>query len=169
MDGFTTSIKVTPSFDHRFDPEQWRKGCGSMQIEFVLGGPLGFVTASVNTGWMSEPLTARPTGYGGAPSRPWGNEVRAIGKVGFDVISSSHDKPMAGGISCHAAAPPVGKEWFSSASGCTLIEGGTCYGDTGCLVGDEFLLRLSRGGDEAAFGYLREIHDDWLAPETAVS
>lgn len=167
MPEFTTVIGIKPSFDHRFDPEKWQRGCGSMRLVFTLGGPLGFITASVDTGWMYQPLIGRPTGFGGAPRGPWGGEARALGKVGHDVISRGHERPLAGPIACHAAAPPAGKEWFTSADGCELIPGGTCYGDQGYLVGDTFLARLAEGGDEAGFGFLREIHDDWLAAEQA--
>lgn len=165
MSEFTESIRVRPSFDHRFDPQQWQKGCGSVRVEFTLGGPLGFVTSTIDTGWMSEPLTQVPVEYGRGWRGPWTNPVRAVGKVGPDVFSRDHERPLAGSISCHAPKPPAGKEWFTPASGCTLIEGGVCYGDTGYLVGDTFLSRLAEGGDEAGFSYLREIHDDWLADE----
>ena len=166
-DGFTTRIEVKPSFDHRFDADKWRRGCGTMSLEFILLGPLGAVTCSVMTGWMADPLVEYPTGFGGAPRGPWGNEKRAVGKVGPDVISREHERPMAGPISCHVAVPPAGKDWFTAADGCTLVPGGTCYGDSGYLVGDEFLIRLAREGDSAAFEYLREIHDDWCAAEAS--
>lgn len=161
---FTTRINIKPSFDHRFDSEKWQRGCGSMTIEFALVGPLGAVTSWIDTGWMFEPLTEIPTGYGGVPRGPWSNPVRASGKVGPDVLSRGWERPMAGPISCHAATPPKGKEWFTAVDGCEFFNGAACYGDTGYLVGDTFLARLGEGGDEAGFTYLREIHDDWLAP-----
>ena len=165
MDEFTERIIFQPSFDHRFDPEKWRRGAGSMEIQFILGGPLGFVTANIMTGWMWEPLDALPV-RGPVGSGPWSNEVRKRGTLGFDIFD--HDRPRnpsPGATSCHAAQPPKGKEWFSSADGCTLIEGGTCYGDTGYLVTDTFVARLAQDGNEGGFGFLREIHDDWLADE----
>lgn len=166
-EGFTREISVKPSFDHRFDPEQWQRGCGSMELHFILRGPLGAVTASVMTGWMYEPLIERPSGYGGWPQGPWGNERRAIGEVGPDCISRDRERPLAGPISCHVATPPAGKEWFSRAEGCTLVQGGICYGDSGYVVGDTFLAHLGSGGSQAGFAFLREIHDDWLAPAEA--
>lgn len=165
MAEFTQEIAVAPSFDHRFDPEKWRRGCGSMHITFTLGGPLGFITTSINTGWMFEPLVERPSGFGGVPRGPWGNEVRERGKVGPDCISRGWERPMAGPIVSHAAAPPGGKEWQTESTGCELIEGGICYGDIGYLVGNTFLARLASGGSDSGFDYLREIHDDWLAAE----
>jgi hypothetical protein len=165
MGEFTTSINVRPSFDHRFDPEKWQRGCGSMHLEFTLGGPLGFITASVNTGWMANPLTGRPIGYSQGWSGPWTGAQRAMGKVGPDIISRAWERPLAGPIACHAEKPPEGKEWFQSAKGCTFFESGICWGDQGYLVGDEFLLRLATGGSEAGFEFLGEIHDDWLAAE----
>lgn len=160
---FNRRITIAPSFDHRFDPEKWRQGCGSMKLEFVLTGPLGAITASILTDWMYEPIVEIPAEYGRGWTGPWTNPVRARGKVGPDATNRRGD-PMAGPISCHAAAPPQGKEWFTAAEGCTLIKGGVCYGDTGYIVGDEFFLRLAQGGDQAGFAFLREIHDDWLAP-----
>jgi hypothetical protein len=162
---FTEKIEVKPSFDHRFDPERWSRGAGSMWLEFTLVGPLGAVTTSLNTGWMYEPLTEPPVEFGGAPRGAWSNPKRAVGKVGPDCISRHHEPPLAGPIACHAAAPPKGKEWFTEVDGCTLIEGGVCFGDQGYLVGDIFLSHLGQGGSEAGFAYLREIHNDWLAPE----
>jgi hypothetical protein len=168
-DVFTNRIEVKPSFDHRFDPENYQRGCGSMRLEFTLIGPLGAITASLDTGWMYEPLTERPAEYGGGWNGPWTNPVRAEGEVGPDCLSRAWKRPLAGPISCHCAQPPEGKEWFSRATGCTIIEGGVCYGDSGYLVGDVFLARLGQGGDEAGFAYLREIHDNWLAPAEATA
>lgn len=167
MSAFASEIHIRPSFDHRFDPEKWQRGAGSMEIQFILRGPLGVVTWGLITGWMRDPLTTRPDGYGTGWRGPWSNAQRAIGKLGPDIISRDWDRPMAGPISCHAEAPPVGKDWFTSSQGCTFFESGVCYGDTGYLVGDEAMARLAEGGDAAAFDYLREIHDDWLAPESA--
>lgn len=151
----TREIRFRKGYDHRDDPSG-KRGAHGVEAHFILCGPLGVIQAVISTGWMFNPLAG--------PFVPGGPQRRRRG-VGVDArLWDSY--PTGSYVTSHVAQPPEGKDWFRGPDACDLLPEGACYGDTGYLCGDEFLTRLVRDGEDAAWEYLQEIHDDWLAPET---
>ena len=80
-EGLTREVRFTPSYDHR--DEHDGRGCGSVIISFNLRGPLGAISAEINTGWMARPYlgTTWPIQITEGPLEPRGN------KPGVDLLT----------------------------------------------------------------------------------
>lgn len=148
----TREVRFEKGYDYRDVPNDGR-GAHGMDIRFILRGPRGAIACKVSTGWMVNPLVGRF-------SRSGNNERRR--GVGLDLGVWDH-YPSGSGIAAHVAEPPAGKDWLGP-DDCDVLPGGRCYGDVGYLVADEFVLRLVRDGEDAAWDFLAEIYADWLSP-----
>lgn len=154
---FTREVRFRASYDHRDDTEA-KRGAGGVVISFILGGSLGAISADISTGWMSRPyLGTTPAIYAPRPLRPRGTSPGVDLNIGHQSLHSS-------GVHSHCTEQR--REWWSGPQDCILLNG-PCYGDTGYMVGDQFLEALVSGGDEAAWQWLEECYQDWLGPEDA--
>lgn len=149
-------VRFQPSYDHR--DEHDGRGCGSVIISFNLTGPLGAISAEINTGWMARPYlgTTWPINITAGPLEPRGT------KPGVDLLTG-HKSLHSGAVHSHCTERRR-DWWYGPNDGCTLVDG-PCYGDTGYLVGDQFLEALVSGGDEAAWKWLEETYIEWLGAE----
>ena len=155
-DEFTREVKFYPSYDYRDDPDDQR-GCGGATFSFILRGPLGAISADVNTYWMLRPhIGTTPALYAPKP-------LQRGTKPGID-LSIRDQSPTGRMISSHCAQPLV--DWWIGLQDCPIL-GTPCYGNTGYLVADEFVEALVGGGDEAAWKYLHECYTAWLIADVA--
>ena len=153
---FTREVKFYPSYDYRDDPDDQR-GCGGATFSFILRGPLGAISADVNTYWMLRPhIGATPALYATKP-------LQRATKPGLD-RSMTSNSPTGRMISSHCAEPL--KDWWIGPQDCPIL-GVPCYGDSGYMIADRFVELLVGGGDEPAWEYLEECYVEWLAPEAA--
>ena len=145
---FQREIRVYDGYDRRDEG----KGAHGMELHFVLHGPLGAIDAGINTGWVARPLVAGFVRGGVAQRRrdEPGVDARLV-----------YDYPTGSSITSHCAEKR--EDWWFGPDECDIV-GGPCYGDTGYLVADTFLRRLLGDGREAAWEFLRELHDSWLSP-----
>lgn len=151
---FRREVKFYPSYDYRDDPDDQR-GCGGVTITFILLGPLGAISADVNTYWMLRPhIGPMPALYAPKP-------LQRGTKPGID-LSVRDQSPTGRSVSSHCAEPR--KDWWIGPQDCPIL-GTQCYGDTGYMVADQFLEALIGGGSEAAWKWLEECYIEWLGPE----
>jgi hypothetical protein len=153
MNGFTRQIRIRDGYDYRDDPKEQR-GAHGMEIQFILRGPLGAITTAIGTGWMARPLR-------GSYNRGMGPQNR-YDRPGVDGRLSDHF-PTSQGIGSHCLEQR--REYWFGPQDCDVI-GGQCYGDHGYMVGDTFLAKLLGEGQEVAWAFLEELHNDWLVAES---
>lgn len=129
------------------DPEGAPKSRGwhGMEIHFILqrNDDLAIV-ARIHTGW--EPY----------PRNEWG----ALDLPGVDQSKTSSSMwPNSQGIYLHSSKK-LDDYWYGPEE-CDILPGGICNGTSGGLVGNDFLRKLVREGEEAAWSYLEELIDAW--------
>lgn len=153
---FTKEVRFRAAYDRRDEPDD-QHGCSGVIISFNLTGPLGAMSAEINTGWLARPYlgTTWPI-HAARPLEPRDS------KPGVDLLLG-HQSLHAGAVHSHCTEQRR-DYWYGPNDGCTLVDG-PCYGDTGYLVGDQFLEALVSGGDEAAWKWLEETYTQWLGPE----
>lgn len=155
---FRREVKFYPSYDYRDDPDDQR-GAGGATLTFILRGPLGAISADVQTYWMLRPhIGATPALYATKP-------LERGAKPGID-LSLRDASPSGRSVSSHCAEPL--KDWWIGPQDCPIL-GVPCYGDTGYMVADQFLEALVGGGDDAAWQWLEECYAEWLGAEQEVS
>jgi hypothetical protein len=147
---FTTEIITVTGYDYR-DEEGDTRGAHGFHFRFILRGPLGGITWDLNTSWVEHPIDDQTWSIY-AKRKP-----NRRSSPGFDVTNYAH-QPTGGPVASHS---PFEREGRNGPYDCDVI-GGQCYGDTGYLIGNDVFRELVRGGEDAVFTLLREIHDDWL-------
>lgn len=149
-DDFTREIKILPAYDYRDEPGDQR-GAGGVRMIFVLLGPLGAISASLNTGWVARPLL-----------RPWnrgGNNERA-GRPGVD-RTLVDIYPSGDYVGAHS---PVCREGFDVfADECDWLPGGFCHVSGSYLAAKNVLEILVTGGSDAVWEHLSALHQEWIA------
>lgn len=153
---FTREIKIMSSYDYRDDPNDLRGAHGS-DINLILRGPLGAISAKISTGWVSAPLTGHYRHGAGAQersSRPgvdWG--VRDV-------------YPSGSYVGSHSYLP---REASDASGPCTWLGAAVCYGDGSYTGADEILELLVAGGSDAVFARLEELYQSWIADRPVVA
>jgi hypothetical protein len=152
-DDFTTEIRADAGFDYRDDRSDDR-GARGLDLRFILHGPKGSITWVLLTGWMERPIDE--PGW----TTNSGHPPRRADRPGVDRTRAAYSwSPTAGPVSSHA--PVKARDYWSGPFDCDVI-GGSCYGDSGYMIGDDAFRALVTGGSDALFAFLRECYDDWI-------
>lgn len=152
---FTREIKFLPAYDYRDEPGDQR-GAGGARMIFILRGPLGAISASINTGWVARPLV-----------RHWiqgGNNQRAD-RPGVD-RTLADIYPSGDFVGAHS---PVCREDFDESPGtCDWLDSGECYISGSYLAANKVLEVLVGGGSDAVWEHLAGLYQGWIADKPAV-
>lgn len=148
-DDFKREIKILPAYDYRDEPGDQR-GAGGARMIFILRGPLGAISASINTGWVARPLLGR-----------WiqgGNNQRAD-RPGVDrTLADLY--PSGDYVGAHS---PVCREGFDESPGaCDWLDSAECYISGSYLAAKTVLETLVTGGSDAVWEHLAELYHGWI-------
>lgn len=152
MTGFRREIKVRPAYDYRHDPKDGR-GAHGAEIQLILTGDEGAITAAIMTGWVMRPLKA--SGSFSLASR--------MSKPGVD-LPLADCYPSAGLVSAHSALRR--ENYLDGDQECDLLPGGRCYGDGSYTAGDVILAALIEKGSDGAFAELEGYYAAWITERT---
>jgi hypothetical protein len=137
---FTRSIRIEPGYNHLDEKGPKARGQHGMEIWFILEGPAGAITFSLNTGWAPPKAGVTPlTSYGELPVR------------------HPVDPRLDGAF---PLATHVGFHWRSEVNGgeigpegpCPYLDGRpACWYDAGYTMADRVLHGFIRRGEPAVW------------------
>lgn len=121
VNGLVRSIRFYPAFDKRSDDPKKDYGVGSVQMLWMIQGPLGAVQFSMSSGWH-------------------------LHHVAMDLQNEGYHGYMATDLGYHSPKPEYDDQ--KPMHDCPFIEGGTCYYDGSSLnAGAPFHLLTTQGGE----------------------
>lgn len=148
---FTHEIRIHAGFDHRDEPGD-RRGTHGAEIHMALRGPLGAVVGWIGTGWTPRPLA-------GMYLRGVEGPRRRRDKPGVD-HNEAEWFPRGYQIVAHSRA--AREDWIESENSCDVLGVDRCWSTISYIISDRLVEALVSGGDEAAWGFLRGLYDEWL-------